>query len=110
MPDTTITLKIFNKDELLLSDQQTREALKFFFPAKLKEIDSYLITDNTKNFAQGLLVEAIDLTYKIAYVVVLWETIKNQVKYRKKISQPVKSFVNDVIGNSAPPANYFNLR
>lgn len=64
----TIYLRTFTADELVLDEQETRQALKFFFPADSANIDAMAVTDNTRNFAQGLLVAGIDASYTMGYV------------------------------------------
>ena len=97
MSKTTLTLKLFNKNELIINAQQTRDILKFFFPADTSKIDVCPITHNTKNFAQGLLVEAIDATYKLGFVQALWETFISPAKYQDGILKLIKSFAKKAI-------------
>ncbi len=62
-------LRKFSKDELLFDEKETRVILKFIFkPTDHKLIDTMAMSDTLRSFTQGLLVEAIDASYKIGYV------------------------------------------
>jgi hypothetical protein len=56
-------LRRFSPQELQLDVDETRNTLKFFWPEKAGEIDQLQINDADREFAQGLLVEAIDASY-----------------------------------------------
>ncbi len=70
-----IYLRSFTTDELVLDESETRQALKFFFPIESTNIDAMVVTDSTRNFAQGLLVAGIDASYTMGYVDALVSTI-----------------------------------
>jgi hypothetical protein len=56
-------LRRFSADEIYISKHEAWSILKFFWPEKsLAESD---LTDQDINFAQGLLLEAIDASYKM---------------------------------------------
>jgi hypothetical protein len=61
-----IHLKRFSASELLLSQERAWRVLRFFFPGI--NVPPGSITDDDRNFAQGLLVEAIDRSYAMGYV------------------------------------------
>lgn len=70
-----IHLKEFSKEQLLFDEQETRIILKFIFKAPdHKVIDTMIINDPIKGFAQGLLVEAVDASYSISFVQALFES------------------------------------
>jgi len=70
----------------LFNEEETRIVLKFIFkPTHHELIDSLPMSDYLRNFAQGLLVEAIDASYAIGYVHGLFESVKNPVKGVRKI-------------------------
>lgn len=77
MPDSTVTLRNFSDNELIFDDDDTRAILKFFFPQLRQRIDDASITRAYRNFAQGLLVEAIDATYMLGYIEILFRTSYN---------------------------------
>jgi len=92
MTQKYITLRTFSANELILDDEQTRNVLKFFFPSDIDKIDQCPVTNNTKSLAQGLLVEAIDATYKLGFIQGLWETFINPAKYPNNIVKLIKKF------------------
>ncbi len=55
-----IKLKEFSAGEILLSDDEARIILTFFFPYDAGVLQSFNYTQNVKGFAQALLIEAID--------------------------------------------------
>ena len=83
-------LRKFSKDELLFDEKESRVILKFIFKATdHKLIDSMTMTDTLRSFAQGLLVEAIDASYKIGYVESIFRASANPNQGAIKI---LKSF------------------
>jgi len=62
---TVIHLRNFADDELLFTEEETRDVLIFFFPSQESATRNVEITNQHKNFAQGLLVAAIDATCAI---------------------------------------------
>jgi hypothetical protein len=64
-------LKRFAPAEIKLTQEEAARVLKFFFPDE--PIDPGLLTDNDRNFAQGLLVEAIDASTEMGFVEVLYD-------------------------------------
>ncbi len=74
-------LRTFSSEELLFNEEETRIVLKFIFaPTHHKFIDSLPMSDRLREFAQALLVEAIDASYAIGYVHGLLRSVKNPVK------------------------------
>lgn len=63
-----VHLKSFSADEILLSEEETKTALMFFWPSKSSTIDDVTVDFNLRAFAQGLLVEAIDATHSMGYL------------------------------------------
>ncbi|MBL1277354.1 MAG: hypothetical protein COB30_014825 [Ectothiorhodospiraceae bacterium] len=83
-------LRKFDLDKLLFDEVETRIVLKFIFkPVDHEWIDSMPMSDGLREFAQALLVEAIDASYAIGYVHGLVRSVKNPVKGALKI---LKSF------------------
>jgi len=63
------TLRNFAEDELLFNEEETRIILRFIFrPADHPVIHELPMTDKLRGFAQGLLVEAIDLSFAVGFV------------------------------------------
>ena len=80
------TLRKFTPDEWLFDEEETRTVLKFIFAKPHhKHIDSLPMDDRLREFAQALLVEAIDASYAIGYVHGLFRSVKNPVKGALKI-------------------------
>lgn len=84
MPGTFTTLRSFSESELLFDEQETKDILKFFFPPLQQQIDAATVTIELRNFAQGLLVEAIDATYALGYVEILLKAYFNPGASMKK--------------------------
>lgn len=83
-------LRKFSKNELLFDEKETRVILKFIFKeADHKLIDSIPMSDALRGFTQGLLVEAIDASYKIGYVESIFRASANPNQGAIKI---LKSF------------------
>lgn len=74
MSGNFITLRNFNESELIFDDVETKEILRFFFQHHQQRIDVVAITTALRNFAQGLLVEAVDATYALGYIEILLTT------------------------------------
>ncbi|MBL1278442.1 MAG: hypothetical protein COB30_020400 [Ectothiorhodospiraceae bacterium] len=83
-------LRKFDLEDLLFTETETRIVLKFIFAeTHHKDIDSLPMSDRLREFAQALLVEAIDASYAIGYAHGLFRSVKNPVKGALKI---LKSF------------------
>lgn len=79
-------LRQFKPEELLFDEAETRTVLKFIFaPADHALIDSLPMTDALREFAQGLLVEAIDASYAVGFVRALHEVTANPTKTARQI-------------------------
>lgn len=72
-----VTLRNLSEHELIFDEVETREILAFFFRHLRQRISSVTITTELRNFAQGLLIEAIDATYALGYIEILWRTAYN---------------------------------
>ena len=72
-----VTLRNFSERELIFDEAETKAILKFFFPNMQRRIDVATMTVPLRNFAQGLLVEAVDATYALGFVEILWKTFYN---------------------------------
>jgi len=85
-------LKKFSDDELLFDEKETRVILKFIFKGtEHKLIDSITMSTKLRGFTQGLLVEAIDASYKIGYVEAVFRASANPNQGAIKI---LKEFAN----------------
>jgi len=80
-----INLRKFKKEELIFNDEETVVILKFIFKNKHGLIDGLEINDKIKEFAQGLLLEAIDASYALGFVAALFGVVFNPGAGVKKI-------------------------
>lgn len=65
------SLKKFSADQLVLTEDETRSVLKFFFPSQSPPKS---INNEFREFAQALLIEAIEESYAMGFVEVLLRT------------------------------------
>ena len=76
----------FKPEELLFNEDETRTVLKFIFtPADHAMIDSLPMNDALREFAQGLLVEAIDASYAVGFVEATFKSAANPTRGAVKI-------------------------
>jgi hypothetical protein len=83
-------LRNFPDYELIFNEEQTRQILLFFFPPDKDVIDKLPIDNAVRNFAQALLVEAVDTTYAYGYIEAIFMSIYDFL-VAKKLS---KSFID----------------
>ena len=77
MPTACVTLRNFTESELIFDETETKDILKFFFRHLRERIDTASMTTELRNFSQGLLVEAIDATYALGYLEILFRASYN---------------------------------
>lgn len=71
-------LNQFTVDELLFTEDETCTVLKFIFePSDYSVIESLVINDAVRSFAQAILVEAIDASYSAGFVEALFRSSAN---------------------------------
>lgn len=70
-----VHLKQFNDDQLILDDQETIEILKFFFRKKHDMIEQMQVDNDLREFAQGLLIEAVDASYSFGFIDILFRSL-----------------------------------
>jgi hypothetical protein len=63
--------------ELLFDAKATKDILTFFFPAQQAAVDSAAISNPIRNFAQGLLVAAVDASYAMSWVELTFDWVVN---------------------------------
>lgn len=85
-------LKKFTPDELIFNEFETRDILSFFFPDRISQIRTLKIDDKIREFAQGLLVEAVDASYALGFIQIIFETFffKPEPKLSKMLKKLVK--------------------
>jgi len=70
-------LKTFKPEELLFDSKETKEILLFFFPNEKHSIPKIKVDNKVRGFAQGLLLEAVDASYKMGLVEALFSSTAN---------------------------------
>jgi hypothetical protein len=86
-----IRLKNFEKSEIKLSQEEAWNVIRFFWPAASASPGD--LTDADRSFAQGLLVEAIDGSYNMGFVELLFKSFYMKVPNSfDQIGSMVKSF------------------
>ncbi|MEJ2682394.1 MAG: hypothetical protein P8176_02390 [Gammaproteobacteria bacterium] len=101
-------LRKFKKDELVFNADETKIILKFIFGSPDTDlIESMTITDPVREFAQGLLVEAIDASYAIGFVEAIFRSTANPSKGAIKI---LKSFGKKAARHWFKHANVHDLQ
>lgn len=82
------------ESELLFTEMETREILKFFWPAFTSSIATIVISNATRAFAQSLLMLAIDASNTMGFVQVLGTTVVKPTKSIKALTEKLaKRFV-----------------
>lgn len=76
----SIHLQDFRESELLFDETEAREVLLFFFPADRTQIYTVSMTNSLRAFAQGLLVAAIDASYAMGWVEIVFKSTANPAK------------------------------
>ncbi|MGR5150207.1 hypothetical protein ACQKP8_27130, partial [Photobacterium alginatilyticum] len=72
--------------ELKFTEDETKTILKFIFKNTSQElIDTLEIDNEIRSFAQALLLEAIDASYKIGFAQIIWESTLNPTTPTKKV-------------------------
>ncbi|MFK5915576.1 MAG: hypothetical protein QM484_14510 [Woeseiaceae bacterium] len=80
-----IHLRKFKKEELIFDNQETVIILKFIFKNKHGLIDGLEINDRIREFAQGLLLEAVDASYALGFIHALFGGVFNPGAGAKKV-------------------------
>lgn len=77
----------FNSNELLFDQQETRDILVFFFPMDRRQIVSMEITEKIRSFSQAILIAAVDATYAMGWVEVIFKSSSHPGSGVKKTLQ-----------------------
>lgn len=80
-----VQLRKFDKSELIFNKEETVVILKFIFKKQHSNIDSLNITDSVREFAQGLLLEAVDASYDFGFIDALFRAVTNPRTGVKKV-------------------------
>ena len=79
------TLRNFSDSELIFDDEQTRLILQTIFKNHLDVVDMLSIDRKVRNFAQGLLLDAIDALYSLGFVEATFRSVINPSQSLRKI-------------------------
>ncbi|WP_259396929.1 hypothetical protein [Shewanella sp. SG44-2] len=80
-----VHLKNFKSSQLIFDNDETIIILKFIFSSQHSIIDELDITDEVREFAQGLLVEAVDASYAMGFIDSLFRSTMNPQDGAKKV-------------------------
>ena len=80
-----VHLKKFKSNELIFNEEETVVILKFIFKNQHNNIDLLNVTDPVREFAQALLVEAVDSSYAFGFVDALFRSATNPRAGAKKV-------------------------
>lgn len=80
-----LQLRKFDRSELVFNKEETINILKFIFKKQHENIDSLNITDSVREFAQGLLLEAVDTSYEFGFIDSLFRAVTNPRSGIKKV-------------------------
>lgn len=78
-------LQQFKEEELIFNKEETIIILKFIFKNKHILVDKLEISNKVKEFAQGLLFEAIDASYALGFVEAIFRSTNNPGTGMRKI-------------------------
>jgi hypothetical protein len=71
-----MALKKFEPSELVLTPMEAWQVLVFFFGGNAGTLPGWL-TDNDRSFAQALIIEAVDASYRMSWIEKLWSSTVN---------------------------------
>lgn len=71
-----MALKKFAPSELVLTPMESWQVLVFFFGGNAGTLPGWL-NDNDRSFAQALLIEAVDASYRMSWIEKLWSSTVN---------------------------------
>lgn len=72
-----VQLRNFAEAELIFDEQETKDILKFFFRADRHQIDAVQVTNEIRNLAQGLFVEAVDASFAMGWIELTFRWVVN---------------------------------
>lgn len=80
MGSIVLTIPDIPDANLLYDEAETRAILKFFWPTQAAQIDSLTINNDARRLAQTALIAAIDGSYAMGYIDLLWQAIAQRVQ------------------------------
>ena len=102
-----IYLKHFQKDEIVISTEDARKILIFFFGNNVPPVEQ--LTDQDIAFAQALLLEAVDKSYAMGYVNAIFDVF--YMKVPTDIQGMMKNWFDHATGKDlSKPKIYQSVR
>jgi hypothetical protein len=82
-----IHLMKFTPNELIFDEAETKAVLIFFYPNQSALISQANINDDIRGFAQALMVEAVDASYALGYIKIIFDVfyMKPPAKFGKAL-------------------------
>jgi hypothetical protein len=79
----------FKSEELIFDEDETKEVLKFFYPNHGAFIEQAVINCDVRGFAQALMVEAVDASFALGYVKIVYDVfyMKPPTKFGKALTK-----------------------
>jgi hypothetical protein len=84
-----VHLMKFEPEELIFDEDETKDVLKFFYPNQGAFIEHAIINNDVRSFAQALMVEAVDASYALGYVKIVYDVfyLKPPIKFGKALTK-----------------------
>jgi len=85
-----IFLRKFTPEEILFDEEEVKVILLFFFPGYDSTVNDFVMNHSMREFAQGLFVEAVDASYAMGYVHIIFDIF--YMKPNMNMSKALKKF------------------
>lgn len=80
MGSIILTIPDIPDAQLIYDEDETRRILKFFWPDRAQGIDELTITNDVRRLAQTALIAAVDGSYAMGYVDLLFNAISGRIR------------------------------
>lgn len=80
MASIIITVPDIQYANLIYNEEETRTILKYFWPTRSSEIDGLTISNDIRAFAQMVLIVAIDSSYAMGYIDLLFDAVAQRIR------------------------------
>ncbi|MFO7787986.1 MAG: hypothetical protein R6W87_09500 [Halospina sp.] len=95
MSSKTLSLPDIPDSKVVLNEREAREVLAFFWPSKKPVIKTATMTMDLRRYAQALLVVAIDGSYLLGFVHILFNVV-----FRRKPGTSIRKLITKVTRKS----------
>lgn len=92
MSSLSFVLPRIDSQDLVFNEAETREILGFFWPQYANALQTLTITDSVREFAQGLLIVAVDASYAMGYIEILVNVL-----IKRKPGSSIRSMVAKLV-------------